>query len=326
MISICIPIFNFNVTALIKELKSQLVSSGLPHEIVLIDDCSLPEFKNENEEVCKKETYIQLSKNIGRARIRNLFLTHSKFDNLILLDCDCIIVSRDFVSKYIDAITKDQFPIICGGRIYESRPPARSKRLRWKYGKETEGKLLQLRKLSPNKSFMANNFFVKKQILEYVKFDERLVKYGHEDTLFGYRLKEEGIKIGHIDNPVLNGDIEENSLFLRNTESGVINLLDILTYVNYAKDFIEDVTLLKFYMKLKAARLTVLIRILFTCFKPLMKLSLTSGVISLKIFNFYKLGILLKYENRLGRNIKKEIIMNNFPFIPPAELKRRETS
>jgi len=56
-------------------------------------------FKKINENVCRKEIYIQLDNNIGRAKIRNLFLKYAKYDYLLFLDCDTFIISDDFVAK-----------------------------------------------------------------------------------------------------------------------------------------------------------------------------------------------------------------------------------
>jgi hypothetical protein len=72
MISICIPVYNFNITSLISELSNQIDLLNTECEIIVIDDCS-DKFKRINQIACAKHTYIELSENIGRARIRNLF-------------------------------------------------------------------------------------------------------------------------------------------------------------------------------------------------------------------------------------------------------------
>lgn len=302
MITICIPIYNLNVTELIRELSRQAKSISVPYEIVLIDDYSSEEFKKGNKEICEKEIYIQLEKNIGRAGIRDLFLKYSKYNNLLFLDCDSLIISNDFILKYIDAIKHDSYNVICGGRVYNKNRPNRKKLLRWKYGVKKESQPFDIRKMSPNKSFMTSNFMVSKKIFEQINFDERIVEYGHEDTLFGYRLEKDGIVIKHIDNPVLNGYIEDNEEYLNKTEKGIINLINILSYVNFDSDFIRNVTILRFYKKINSLRVTNIIRIIFICFKPIMRFLLIKGYINLWIFDFYKLGILIQNKKRLATN------------------------
>lgn len=292
MISICIPIYNFNVSQLLDELVQQLKKLDAPIELILIDDCSSQKYKKANESSCKKHTYIQLDENIGRAKIRNLFLEYAQYNHLLFLDCDSLIISKNFLSTYIPSIKEEINSLICGGRIYDSLKPEKNKLLRWTFGVKRESLSLAERNLHPNKSFMTNNFLISKQLLKEIKFDERISEYGHEDTLFGFELKKKGITIKHIDNPILNGDVEDNTKYLEKTEKGILNLISILDYVNYDKEFIQDVSLLHFYTKLKAKKLTVFIAILFPFLKPFIKKILINGFVSLRLFDFYKLGIL----------------------------------
>lgn len=301
MISICIPIYNFNVKSLVNELSRQAKLLRIPYEIILIDDCSSYNYKVINKEVCEKEIYIELDKNIGRSRIRNLFRNYSKYENLLFLDCDSIIISDDFFSKYIDIIQQGNYDVICGGRVYNKNRPGKNKMLRWKYGIIKESQPLIIRNTSPNKSFMTSNFIISKRIFNQIGFDEKVTAYGHEDTLFGYRLKKAGIKIQHIDNFVMNGNIEDNIEFLKKTEIGIINLIKILRIVNYDRDFIKDVTLLEFYYKFESIKMTYIVQLIFICLKPIIRSILIKGYINLWLFDFYKLGILIQNRNQTSK-------------------------
>ena len=123
MISICIPIYNFNVATLVTELSSQAKLLTVPSEIILIDDFSNESFRKINETACLKETYVKLDQNIGRAAIRNLFLKHTTFPSLIFLDCDSIITNKDFLSSYLNTAIKFPNHLICGGREYPHQAP-----------------------------------------------------------------------------------------------------------------------------------------------------------------------------------------------------------
>lgn len=292
MISICIPVYNFNITALVNELTNQVSALNIPGEIIVIDDGS-EHFREINKIACGKHTYIELKENIGRARIRNLFLKYAQYPYLLFLDCDSWVKTTSFLSNYVDVI-KDNPGIVCGGRIYEAGRPKREKRLRWKYGLRRESQPLSVRREFPNKSFMTNNFLISKKIFEENQFDERMVTYGHEDTLFGYNLKKKNITITHIDNPVVNGDIELNSVYLNKTREGVINLVNILNFTNYDKDLIADISLLRFYRKIK--NIEGLVYLSFIVSKPIIVFLLTRGYISLFLFDFYKLGTLIEYK------------------------------
>lgn len=293
MISVCIPVFNFNVTALVEEIVKQSLQLDVPIEIVIIDDCS-SDFKTENKRLAQKVKYIELSENIGRAKIRNRFLEHVEYDFLLFLDCDSLVVKEDFLVKYLEALEKKP-KVICGGRIYPEKP-ARNKMLSWKYGIHKESKPAEDRKINPNKSFMTNNFVVSKACLNSIMFDERITKYGHEDTLFGYKLAQENIEITHIDNPVLNGDIETNEVFLQKTKYGLLNLIHILNFLDYDKDFIRNVSLLNYYQKTKAFRGAQYL--VYQIIKKPLYYFLKKGYVNLKLFDFYKLGYFIEYKDQ----------------------------
>lgn len=291
MISICIPIYNFDVSNLVEKLNNLSKSLEVPSEIILIDDCSDVFFKEKNENVCKKHNYIKLEKNIGRAAIRNRFLKYANYDNLLFLDCDSIVYNDDFLVEYIEAIKKEPNNVLYGGRVYGNQSPKRNKRLRWKYGKIRESKPFHKRNLNPNKSFMTHNFVIGRRLLETIGFDERLINYGHEDTLFGFQLKKRNIQVRHIENPILNGYLEANSEYISSTETAIGNLVEILGFLNCDKDFIKDVSLLNMYFKV--VKFKALIGVGFKVFKPLLKKILSLGFVNLYLFDFYKLGILI---------------------------------
>lgn len=298
MITICIPVYNFNISSLINELSNQKQLASVQIEIILIDDCSDDFYKTINKQACKNHTYIELPENIGRAKIRNLFLTHATFEYLLFLDCDSLITSPSFLSKYLEIIKENPL-VVCGGRIYDHNKPPRDKRLRWKYGVLRESQPCAIRRKFPNKSFMTNNFLIKREVLEQNKFDERIVHYGHEDTLFGYELKKRNIAITHIENPVINGDVESNVAYLTKTREGIMNLIQIVNFTATGELF-NDITLLKTYHKTRKAE--NLVRIAFRIIQPLLTFLLTRGYVSLFLFDFYKLGFFI--ENTKQNTIK----------------------
>jgi len=298
MISICIPIYNFDVTKLVQVIHSQGQQLSVPYEIVLIDDCSDLVFQNKNEVVCNAHRYIILEKNIGRSAIRNMFLKYAKHNYLLLLDCDGLIISNDFLEKYVACIMTGSPEIICGGREYDNTQVPRNKKLRWKYGVLKESLSLQTRLKSPNRSFMTNNFLINRAVLSSIKFDERLTGYGHEDTLYGYELQKANITIQHIYNPVLNGDVETNTIYLQKTETGLRNLLKILTYINYDPGFINNLKILTAWKKAQAWHVTGIIRAAFWLTGPFVRMLLAKGYVNLKMFDFYKLGYLVEINSR----------------------------
>jgi glycosyltransferase involved in cell wall biosynthesis len=296
MLSICVPVFNFDVTELVEKLHKQAEMLSVPFEIVCIDDCSDEKYTKINKEICNKYgNFIGLKENIGRSKIRNLFLANTKFQYLLFLDCDSSIMSNDFLKKYIEALKENEYDVICGGRVYDDEKPSKQYLLRWQYGRLKESQPVEIRKLNPNRSFMTNNFIINRNIFELVRFDETISTYGHEDTLFGFQLKNKKTSIGHIDNPVLNGCLETNEEYVEKTEIALENLAYIMDYLNYNPRFIEDVKIADYYEKFMNWKLKAVVKFFYFLFGPIIRKLLVSGMINLNLFDFYKLGFLMKH-------------------------------
>lgn len=290
MISICIPIYNFDVSALITALKFQMEQTQMGCELLLIDDGSEEKFKGINRNYSADCQYIELEHNVGRAKIRNLFLEYATQSYLLFLDCDAIIDSPNFLQNYLDQLPLEP-NIICGGRLYPKEKPDKNRMLRWNYGVQCESQPSAVRALDPNKSFMTNNFLIEKELFASVPFEERLTQYGHEDTLFGYELSKRNINILHIENPVINGDIETNEDFLKKTEAGIQNLIQILSFTNYDPKIINSIRLLKTYQRVRI--LKPILKPIFSLINPILRNNLIKKGNSVMLFNLYKLGFIL---------------------------------
>lgn len=259
-------------------------------EIILIDDASQENFQEINRILeCERVSYIQLKENIGRAKIRNLFLKYVKNEFLLFLDCDSQIINDDYLNNYrkhLNATTQ----LICGGSVYSEDCPSKKQSLRWKYGRIKESKPAKTRLLSPNKSFMTNNFLIKKQVLQETRFDERISKYGHEDTLLGIELEKKGVTIKHLENPVINIDIDTNEVFIRKTEDSLDNLLLIQKFYKDREKLAESIKLLGVVNKLKKYKLMWFFQLVYKVFKKQMKgYLINSQSPSLVLFNVYKI-------------------------------------
>lgn len=68
-LSICIPVYNFDVNGLVNDLNDQIVSHNLDAEIILIDDASDAEFVQKNKPLENiVNHFIFLDNNIGRSK------------------------------------------------------------------------------------------------------------------------------------------------------------------------------------------------------------------------------------------------------------------
>jgi hypothetical protein len=309
MISICIPVYNFNVCKLVNDLTEQGNRSGVPFEIIIIDDGSDAGYRRQNASISQFANYIELDRNIGRSRIRNLFPGYAGFSKLLFMDCDSEIVRSDFLEQYLIDIKKTGVPVICGGRINNTNIPAISQRLRWKFGVRRESLTANVRNKSPYRYFMTNNFLVDLKVFDITGFDERLINYGYEDTLFAYRLMKNGIAVIHTDNPVMHSCNETNTEFLGKIEQSISNLGNILEYVDNDPDFIDNIRILRVYDKLKRIRLTGTFRFIFRITRAPLRFLLKSGFGNLFLFDIYKLGLFTNgYKKMIFRNKIRKII------------------
>lgn len=291
-LSICIPIYNFDVRPLVQALHAQLQDMQGAAELIMIDDASNMYYKSVNKAVAAMGTYVELPKNIGRAKIRNRFLDYAKGEYLLFLDGDALLMADDFLSRYSAIISQKKPQIICGGRVYPSLLPSAQQALRWRYGHAKESQTADVRAQHPNRSFMTNNFVVQRSLLQRIPFDERLSRYGHEDTLFGFELSKQGVAIVHIDNPILNGDIETNALFMAKTEAAIVNLAEILAWRNYDKALIDSMQLSKVYYAMPPWSRRLWAWVFRHLVKRPLRWSLLHWRLPLFCFDVYKLGYL----------------------------------
>ena len=290
MLSILIPIYNFNVVQLVKDLHDQSYASNIRFEIICFDDASSPFYREQNRELGEIENvvYKELEENLGRSKIRNRLAEVSNYDNLLFLDCDSALPSNDFIKKYIIHI--ENYNVVYGGRIYETFPPlAPEKYFRWYYGKKRESLSVEYRLRNPYKSFMTNNFLIHKKAFLSIRLNEAIVGYGHEDTMFGIRLKENSVAVKHINNPVVHIGLEDFDEYIEKTIEGLRNLLFIARFVRLE----ETVRLYRFLALSRRYRLE---RILETLEKRMEKLiirNLRSNRPILRGFDLFKIGRLI---------------------------------
>ena len=293
MLTVCIPVYNQNVERLISDLIAQAYPLNEDVSIVIIDDASSEEFQDQFNELRKFATIIQLEINIGRSKIRNAFLEYTSAEYLLFLDCDAQIVRPDFLSKYLEFIKVNKPKVLFGASIYQKETPPVNYRLRWKYGSTIESKSFQFRTSVPQLGFKTNNFLVHRKILKLYPFNELIKGYGHEDTLFGFELEQNGISICHIDNPVLNAHLDSNSQFLNKTDEALKNLFHIWELSEKNRLLLERLVILKIYFKYE--RNLILSVTLGSLMRPL-RFLLELGISNLTLFNLYKLAYLFAFN------------------------------
>lgn len=291
MLSILIPIYNYNAYPLVMELHKQCMECAIDFEILCQDDASKSVLNSENEKINSLSNcnFTELKVNIAHRQNRNLLANKAKFENLLFIDGDSIIIRNNYISNYVSWL--NDFDIIYGGRLHPENCPSNNQKLRWKYGKFIEDKSVEKRKLAPFQSLLFNNTVIKKDCFNKVKFDSHLTKYGHDDTQLSYQLSQFNPKLKHIDNPVEHGDIDSNKEYLIKSKSSLENLIELYNEGKINKDFSRLISLLLLLNKLK---FTYLISVFYKISEGILKRNLEGNNPNLFIYNTYKIGYLCK--------------------------------
>jgi GT2 family glycosyltransferase len=293
MLSILIPVYNYNIVDLVNELQRQCLKASIPFEIVVLDDCSSELLRDQNKDVGNLQgvRFIELDRNIGRARIRNRLAEMASYSSLIFMDCDSEVPDDQYINRYLPYCEKEL--VVCGGRIYRNdQPDEPENTLRWLYGTYREQIPAAKRNLNPYRSFMTNNFLIPASVMKRIHFDESIIHYGHEDTLFGLELKKRNIPIVHIENPLLHTGLEIAREFLRKTTEGIENLITLVQNGKIDKKDFKDIRILRTYEILRKYHLVGIYMFFYDFISNTVTRRLLGANPGLFTFDLFKLSLL----------------------------------
>lgn len=297
-ISILIPVNDFDIVALVSNMKDGMAQVKEFCEILIGDDGSSEDYRKVYQSVAAENVrVISAEKNIGRAAIRNRLIAEAKGDFLLFIDADAMTsgTAETFLSKWLGYLNSAR--VICGGILYNDSPPGDpDKLLRWRYGRKKEQLKAGERNKHPHASFSTFNVLIDKSIFSKFRFYEELKKYGHEDTLFSYQLKKAGINVLHIDNGLVHEGLETNKEYLDKTKSSVENLSKLYDNVTDKKTFSSTVNLLRLFWWLKVFNLTRIFAGIFIRYREKMEIHLDSSKVSLTLFKLYKISMFCTYR------------------------------
>ena len=306
-LSILLPSYNNVCVSLVQVLQRQAdalrgkLDKPFRYEIIVADDCSTDAACIDANRVigdmlhCR---YLRMEQNVGRAQIRNVLISESRGDYVLLIDSDLFLCDDNYLYKYATS-TAD---VVYGGtRIggegfamvdNEANTENLKGNLRYIYEKKAEpSHRAVFRQLRPNQEISVCNLYARRDIMEAHPFDSRFKAYGYEDVLFGKRLAESGIEVTHIDNPVLINEFESNSVFVKKTEEAILTLCRFEQDLEGYSNLKTKVSTLGRYIPLS------LFRLWHRIMKNKEKRNLTGSKPSLLLFKLYKLGFFL--ENRM---------------------------
>jgi glycosyltransferase involved in cell wall biosynthesis len=297
MLSILIPVYNYDLIPLALELNKQCLESDIDFEILCQDDESNSDLNTKNEIINSLEncSFFVNSTNLGRGKNINSLAEKAKHDYLLILDCDTFPTQNNFIKNYISTTNNIENLVVFGGIQYKKEKPEKEKLLRWIYGNARESLSVEKRNTNPNGNALTSNILIKKNIFILNKFDKSITKYGYEDLVFLSDLKKKGILVKHIDNPTYHLGLETSQQFLEKTKIAIENLR-LITETD-ALDNSES-KIMHTYILVKRLYLDFLISFLFKIAERKIERNLLSQNPSLLLFDFYKLGYYCRIKSK----------------------------
>lgn len=298
MISILIPVYNFDIAVLVHSLREAIVDIPEYKEILIGDDGSTSEFISRYELLLNGNVkMISAGKNIGRSAIRNRLAEEATGEHLLFIDADAMIpgTAHKYLRNWLPFINDAK--VICGGVLYPDFPPADpDKILRWRYGIKREQRKASDRNRHPHARFSGFNFLAEKDVFMKIRFNEELKQYGHEDTLLGYQLFKADIKVLHIDNPLIHDGVETNSDYIAKTKQGIENLSILCDKVTDKKAFASSVRLVRTHDKLTWLGFSLFLAGFYIRYRERMEIRLDSSNPSLLLFRLFKMSLFSTYR------------------------------
>lgn len=295
MLSILIPAYNYNDYPLVLELHRQCSDCKIEFEILCQDDASNSKWDIENQKINTLNNcafYINDS-NLGRGQNINSLAEKSKYDFLLIMDCDTFPKQNDFIQKYCEIIPN--VSVAFGGIQYQKEIPRKEQLLRWVYGTKRESLSLEDRNKNPNFKALTSNLLIKKEIISRYPFDTSITKYGYEDLCFLSVLEANAINIFHIDNPSYHLNLETSIVFLDKTKTAIENLAFI---INSGKYPTIQSKINSAYLVLKRLKLVAFSAFIFNKTESKITSNLLSEKPSLFLFDLYKLGYYCRFQSK----------------------------
>lgn len=288
MLSILIPTYNYNVTPLVSALCGQCIKASTVFEILVLDDAS-QNCQTENDQINSLEncSYTVLPANIGRSKIRNLLAANAKYEWLLFLDADVAPVTDSFISGYLEHTAGQK--AVNGGIAYQTQKPSKDRMLRWVYGRDREALPVASRKKNQYLAFLSLNFMMPKSLFAQVKFDESLPNLRHEDTVFSYGLKQKGIEVIHIDNPVYHLGLDTFEAMLKKEHEALRALKQLLESGKIGRDYVK---MGKYYAFLEKMGLRFFVSVFFNWARKSLLNAISNDKPSLFWYDVYRIGYL----------------------------------
>lgn len=274
MLSIVIPVYNYNILPLVEQLHREASSLNLPFELLICDDASTQVFHQQQIEQLPHTRWLTNSVNRHVAYTRNRLLNEVQYPWVLLLDADVLPLSSTFIQDYLMRI--DQGHFFQGGFTYVVPDDLANQSLRFTYGQRIE----QYKHLHS----CCNLFFNQREL--QLQFDEAITEYGYEDTLFFLDLAKRNIEVIRLNNKVVHHSTESNKTYLERSKQACWGLA---TLIRQGKIHTHDVQLSGLYHQLEKYHFAFVLSILDAVVGASIRRNLLGKKPSMTAFKWFKL-------------------------------------
>lgn len=230
-LSILVPVYNDDASRLVRELCRQAgLIPGLRYEVVVFDDgssdaASVAASVSLGSLPCCR--YVRAEHHPCRSAMRNAMSSCALYEWRLMVDARLTPVRPDFLMRYLQSGASCG-EAVCGGVCVDGGNDERrlyASNLRFRYEKREERfHSVSFRCSKPYSSFRTTNFFYHRTVLERVPYDESILGYGYEDVMLGKCLRQAGVRVLHIDNPVAYTMFEGNACYLDKVDEALLTL------------------------------------------------------------------------------------------------------
>jgi glycosyltransferase involved in cell wall biosynthesis len=234
LLSVCIPVFKFDVVPLVDKLLQQAALCGQGVEVLIVDDGSddrslIHGIRTRMDGSTVPVRLLILPANEGRARVRNHLIAASKGDYLLFLDCDMYPDSDDFLLRYLDFARTARSDIVVGGCSYAhlGRIPV-WQALYYYHSKRTQCVAAEARRRNPLRYVFTNNMLIRRSLLDRLTFDSGYEGWGYEDTDLAIRAARAGAVISHVENTATHLGLIDDAAVIGKYRNSVPNFVRLI--------------------------------------------------------------------------------------------------
>lgn len=288
MFSILIPVYNVDVSLLVRKLHGQANRHSTNFEIIVCDDGSTDKsIQTSNRKLAglANVVYLENTENRGRIVTRNRLADSARHPWLLFLDADVLPADEQFLSRYLNFFNQS-FEVVMGGFSYSGERPDGQFLLRWKFGRKRESVPANVRNRHPYRVFISANYLIRKAVYLDLLSHLKTTAYG-SDNLIAAIFSKSKTPVLHIDNPVIHLGLENNKVFLKKSREAADALLK---FSENNPELQSQNKLYRTFLVVKRFGVVKLLDFLFCINRKQLEKNLLGKTPSLFLFDLYRLG------------------------------------